>query len=293
MRFQYVFPFLFLLAISLPRTGEAGRLGICKRCVTDSGIVAHLWTMSPNSFNFCESKQMNDGGDGDPRICDGNAGVARKGSQNDPFNICNYGNPTHQIWIGGENGDLIVVGNDFASGRFIPLRDGEDLNCGEDVKSSSGISAVRFGRRRDLLNIYAKDASGTITEHHFRLQDGRDHGFEVGLQFVARRYGRRGDLIAAYGVNPDGTITEHHERIQDGRDHSITIFNATDFGVTYGRNNDVRGRFCFSGGKWKVFLGRRDGGFPSSCEPPPPPPPEPYVPRPGIDYTTPEHPILH
>lgn len=260
-----------LFMLSLVSTAYAGRLGSCVRCVTDSGIEAHLWSMGDNNKRtFCSGKNMNFGGDGQPSSCDSTAGVLRKGSQNDPFNRCTHGNPAHEIWVGGEQNDLIVIGDTFASGEFIGMRDGQDLSCGKDIKSSQTISAVRYGRHRDILDVYARGSSGNFIRNIYRIQDGRDQEFQVGATYVVRRYGRKGDLIAMYGAKADGGIVQHSARIQDGEEHALTVLTATDFGVTYGRNDDVRGRFCFANGGWKQVLGWRDGNFPPSCNPPKP-----------------------
>lgn len=257
----------FAVMIGMVTPVNAGRLGQCVRCVANSGASFHLWTMQSGSLLYCEQRGLNSGGDGDPLLCDATAQVGRRGPQNDPFNRCTAGSPNHQVWIGGENNDLIVVGASLQAGTLYRLQDGEDLGCGSDVQSSRYITAVRYGERRDILDIFAVRRDQSIRRETFRIQDGRDQPFLVAGNYVARLVGVYRDIVVMYGFHDRSEIISHQVRIQDGRDHTIVPLSgsATDFGLVYGNHDDVRVRFCFSNGRWRQSAESRNGSFPDRC----------------------------
>jgi len=247
------------LVITLSSTmATSGRLGSCKKCVKD-GLESHLWSMNHiGTSTFCSANGWKDGGDGNPRLCDASAGVIRLGGQNDPFSPCGS-----LAWIGGEKNGLIAVGSAKTSQAFM-IRDGENLNCGRDVKQSSNIVAVRHGRLRDIMRIYTRDKDGKYLEHIKNNRDGNNNEFQVGHRYVVRRTGRRGDLIWAYGVTDSGDIVEHYDPIRDGANYPLHILSETDFGVTFGRNHDLSARYCFNGSSWNVKK-VRSRTMPSTC----------------------------
>lgn len=261
---------VFLMIVSLfafSTALEAGRLGSCKRCVTNSGIEAHLWT-NGGTFQFCEGQNMNDGGDGNTTLCDAQAGIFRLRATNDPFWKCGTNASNHTIWIGGENADLIVVGksaNDINAGTFYRLQDGDEYRCGLDVASGSNFSVVKYGKNRDLLDIYVHDGNNGFARTTDNIFDGKWHAIEVGSNFVARLYGNNKDIIKLYGVRSNGKIEVKAAGIFDGRGHILHKLGPTMAGLTYGRNKDIRVTYCFTGSHWRYGYAGIGAAYTKSC----------------------------
>ena len=252
---------------------EAGKLGQCKRCVNDNGIEAHLWTRDHlHNLGFCQSLGMNDGGDGDPALCDYQAGVSRWTETNDPFSRCATNASNHSAWIGGEKDDLIVLSpeqdNLNADGaEDFRVQDGDGYRCRLDFASGQNFTALKFGERRDLINIYTHAGSGVFVEKvQDRLQNGKYHAMEVGENFVAVLFGNHKDIIKLYGVKDDGEIVITQKFVNDGRDHTLTKLSSTDVGLIYGRNDDIRMRYCFTGEKWRIGYRGIKQPFAQACD---------------------------
>ncbi len=258
---------------------NAGRLGVCYKCeysVYGQTLEVYNWSGENTvGSNLDITGRAKCGGGATPantsrapaQLCDANAGILRW-SNNDPFDPpCSNDSGNHKFHLGGENMDLVVVveqGDDFRSGTFYRVQDGLNFSCGNDVHGGSNFSSLRYGRLRDLLDIYVVQSDGVV-RHTYRIQDGQQHQVVSTPTSVGRVYGRSRDVITLYHVGPDGSITTlDGVRIRDGAGYALHPLG-NDFGVVYGNNHDVRGRFCFENGAWKQQLGSRNGSFPASC----------------------------
>lgn len=263
---------------------HAGRLGVCYKCEYESyGQILEVYSWSGEDVigtNLDITGRVKCGGGQVPKNvsrapaarCDATAGIMRW-SNNDPFDpACSNGAGNHKFHLGGENLDLVVIveeGGTFRSGTFYRVQDGKDYSCGGDVAGGSNFSTLRYGRYRDLLDIFVVTESG-VKRNSYRIQDGRRHQVVSTPTSVGRLYGVNKDVITLYHVGSDGNITALNSvRIKDGRGYALHPLG-NDIGVVYGRNHDVRGRFCFENGAWKQLLGSRNGRFPESCTPAPP-----------------------
>lgn len=241
----------------------AGKLGVCKRCVTDSGIEAHMWTRDHiSTLGFCASFGMNDGGDGNPTSCDAQAGIVRWKGTNDPFSKCSTNASNHSAWIGGERDDLIVLSPDASNlndpkAEFFRVQDGDGYRCRLDFASGTNFSTLKYGENRDLINIYIQGGDNVFTlKIRDRLQNGKFHALEVGENFSAVLYGNNKDILRLYGIKPNGQIVVQAHFVNDGRNHILQKLSKTDAGLIYGRNKDIRVRYCFTGEKWRYgYLG--------------------------------------
>lgn len=261
---------VFALGVMLAFTAGpafAGKLGQCKRCVTDSGIEAHLWSKGA-SFGFCQSLGLNDGGDGNTTLCDAQAGIHRWQPTNDPFSRCATNKTDgHTAWVGGEKDDLVVISptTNLNDGNFFRVQDGERYRCGLDMASGTNFTALKFGNYRDLLNIYVRNSSGDFYPRiQDRLQDGRYHALEVVEDAAALLMGNNKDILRLYGVKSNGQIVVRAALINDGRGHILNKLG-NDFGLTYGRNKDIRVRYCFTGTKWRYGYNGIGAPYPNSC----------------------------
>ncbi|MEL6652958.1 MAG: hypothetical protein AAFQ87_19320, partial [Bacteroidota bacterium] len=312
--------FLRLLALLLvaaaivtfnPSDTRAGRLGVCYKCEYEAyGQTLEVYNWSGANVGALATKpgvaldisgRAKCGGGATPKntsrapahLCDAAAGILRW-SNNDPFDPpCPNGSGNHEFRLGGENMDLVVVvenGDTFRSGTFFRVQDGKNYSCSRDVGGGRTFSSLRYGRYRDLFDIYVVKEDG-VHRNSYRIQDGKNHQIVSTPTSVGRLYGENRDVITLYHIAPSGTVTTlDGVRIKDGRGYALHPLG-NDIGVIYGRKHDVRGRFCFESGAWKQLLGSRDGSFPASCNPPTPKK-ETYVPKPGIDYTDKDNPIL-
>ena len=247
----------------------AGKLGVCKRCVSESNIEAHLWTRGDGSLGFCSGHNMNDGGDGDPRLCDVQAGVSRFGPQNDPFWRCGINASSHGAWVGGENDDLVVLSpdsNDIRGGTLYRIQDGDGYRCGPDFASGDNFSILKRGENRDVIDLWISDGQGGFRQETDRLQDGEFHALIAGQNYAAVLYGNNKDILRIYGISSDGAVIEKAQLIDNGQDHTIHKLSDTDFGITYGENNDVRLRFCFTGTKWRTGYLGIDQPYKNTCD---------------------------
>lgn len=262
------FALLFTMCLTAGPAFADGKLGVCKRCVTESGIVANIWTRGDPSLGFCQGLNMSDGDRGDPLLCDAQAGVYRFGSMNDPFFPCGINSSNHGAWIGGENDDLVVLSpdpDDIGAGKLYRIEDGKGYRCGPDFVSGSNFSILKRGNYRDVVDLWVSDGSGSFRQETDRLQNGRYHALIAGQNYAAVLYGENKDILRIYGIRPNGTVDERANFINDGKQHTITKFSDTDFGITYGQNNDIRVRFCFNGQKWQTgYLGIKQP-FAKSC----------------------------
>lgn len=254
----FLFAFLAIMVIA-QGPAHAGKLGVCKRCVTDSNIEAHLWTRGDGSLGFCSGLNMNDGGDGDPLLCDAQAGVVRFGQQNDPFWRCGINASSHGAWVGGENDDLVALSPEYdniRAGKIYRVQDGDGYRCGLDFVSGDNFSILKRGKNRDVIDLWVSDGQGGFRQDTDRLQDGKFHALIAGKNYAAVLYGQNKDILRIYGIRANGSVIEKAKLINDGREHTIHKLSDTDFGITYGQNDDVRLRFCFTGSKWQTgYLG--------------------------------------
>ncbi len=297
--------FSIALMVSIASAAQAGRLGVCYRCefkVHGQTLETYSWSGATGSgatkpglaLDILNRTKCGGGAVPDKvsrapaHKCDAAAGIIRW-TNNDPFDpVCQNGGENHDFHIGGENLDLVVVveqGDTFRSGSFYRVQDGKGYSCSNDVAGGSNFSTLRYGRNRDLLDIYVVTDDG-VARNQYRIEDGTNHAVVTTPSMVGRLYGRNKDVISLYNVASDGTISVLGGiRIKDGTGYSLTALG-NDIGVTYGNNHDVRGRFCYEQGAWKQYLGSRDGSFPPSCDPLPPAD-QPYTLKPGIDFLRP------
>ncbi|WP_156884468.1 hypothetical protein [Stappia stellulata] len=232
-----------------PLSSHAGRLGKCVKCASDAGPQIDTWDMG-NPLGGCGL--MATGGDGDPRLCDANMGIVRGGPMNDPFWQCSTGSSSFTTWIGGEDKDLIIVGEDksnISSGTFYRIQDGDEYDCGVDVFTGKNHTVVRYGRDNDIFDIFTKKPDG-FSRNTYRIEDGDGHGLVSGDNVVGRLYGNHKDIIALYGISDDGTVSEWRRGFFDGRFHGMELLGPSDVGLIYGNDNDIRVRFCFDGKSW-------------------------------------------
>lgn len=282
-----IFIAFFVIFLAIAGHANAGRLGVCYKCeykVYGQILETYNWSGATGAgatkpgVALDISGRTKCGGGATPdkvsrapaQLCDAAAGILRW-SNNDPFDPpCSNGSGNHKFHLGGENMDLVVVieqGDDFRSGTFYRVQDGERYSCGDDVRGGMNFSTLRYGRNRDLLDIYVVRDDG-VHRHTYRIQDGAHHQIVSTPTSVGRVYGRNRDVITLYHVGADGSITTlDGVRIRDGGGYALHPLG-NDIGVVYGRKHDVRGRFCFESGAWKQLLGSRDGSFPASCSPP-------------------------
>lgn len=198
-----------------------------------------------------------------------NAQAFRNGATNDPFWKCDTGGNRHEVWIGGENRDLIVLGelgSSVSSGVLFRVQDGHGYVCGSDVVSGQNFTALRYGNRRDIVDIFIHSGSNRFQRNTDRIHDGRKHGMVVGQNYVARLYGNHKDILKLYGIKSDGTIVTKARFINDGREHILKWLSSTDVGLTYGRNKDINVRFCFDGKRWLTGYIGIGHGFKAKCD---------------------------
>ena len=265
----------------IPQQAEAGRLGVCYECTRSNGQKYHFWSgenvigTSQALINAAKCRGLHDIEHverGEPRLCDATDGILRYGSQNDPFDLCPTQSSNHRAWIGGENGDLILLqANSGGDYQFFGLRDGRNLQCGVDVASGRNFTAVRHGENRDIVDIYVYLGNGKFDRHTDRIQDGRDHKLVVNTTYAARLYGRAKDILKLYGMSSAGAIRTYAQGIFDGQNHELHALTARDVGVVYGNNKDIRWRFCFDESRWNVGAPAGIGApFAQSCNRPAP-----------------------
>lgn len=189
----------------------------------------------------------------------------------DTFDPCSNSGSNYTAWIGGRKEDLLVIsraGRPVHEGTLHRIQDGGKLKCEADVFPRKDFLAVRYGRKRDILDVFLRRSGVKFTRKVFRIQDGNNHGVVVTSRSIGRLYGENRDVISLYGIGEGGLIgLLNGVRIKDGTNYSLVPLG-DDIGVVYGRKKDVRGRFCFVDGAWRRRLGSRDGSFPESCDPP-------------------------
>ncbi|UWQ31628.1 hypothetical protein K3555_13600 [Leisingera sp. M527] len=269
---------IWMLGLSGIPTFADGRLGVCYKCVRGDGVVFHLWS-ERTVFSFPDLKAGKCRGLSNIQhterapsaLCDATDNILRWRATNDPFFQCTSGGSDHVAWLGGENLDLVALAksfDDFHQGSFYRVQDGEEYSCGRDFVSGRNFTALRYGRNRDILDIFIHNGNGEFSRHTDRIQDGRQHRVVVGQNFVARVYGRNRDIVKLYGITDDGSIISKARLIADGRGHILHVLSGSDVGVIYGRNKDIRVRFCFEGGVWRTGYIGIGHPFRNSCDSP-------------------------
>ncbi|SDU19113.1 hypothetical protein [Stappia sp. ES.058] len=256
---------LAAFVISTNAPAEAGRLGKCVKCVSNAGPAIDTWDMG-NPLGGCGL--LNSGGDGIPALCDANMGIVRGGPLNDPFWRCSTRSSRFNTWIGGEDKDLIIVGDDqsdISKGTLFRIQDGDEYDCEVDVFTGRNHSVLRYGKDNDIFDIFTRNSTGFV-RHTYRIEDGQGHGIVSGDNIVGRLYGRHKDILALYGIADDGTVTEWRRGFFDGRGQGMELLGPSDIGLVYGNDNDIRVRFCFDGQTWKfgphIGFGQP---FPATC----------------------------
>lgn len=268
-----VFRFVGLSAIALlglggPDPAEAGRLGVCYECKAD-GVPTPYYRWGgkgplPRQCGALSGSKKR----APAHLCDAAEGIVRWSGTNDPFWKCQTGTSDHTAWLGGENKDLVVLGLDASNinaGAFFRIQDGREYRCGIDFASGRNFSALRYGRKRDLLDIFTHDSKRTFTRTTYRIQDGAQHHVVFGDNYVARLYGRNKDILALYGITSKGEIVVKAHFVNDGRHHILEKLNGTDVGLTYGRKKDIRVRYCFDGQVWHTGYIGIGHGFRDRC----------------------------
>lgn len=260
---------LLFIASTAPLSNEAnaGRLGVCYECRAE-GIPGSYYRWSNNNVFTGACGALNGSHQRAPsQLCDAAAGIVRYSPTNDPFWKCKTGQSDHNAWIGGENRDLIVLGSsdDINNGVFYRIQDGKEYSCGGDFGSGANFSALRYGRNRDIVDIFTHNGQGTWTRWTYRNQDGSNHDFVIGSNYVARLYGRNKDIIALYGIKAGEDIIAKARLIADGRGHILRKLSNTSVGLTYGRNKDINVRYCFDGSTWRTGYIGIGHGFRADC----------------------------
>ncbi|OLP74744.1 hypothetical protein AK812_SmicGene45636 [Symbiodinium microadriaticum] len=184
------------------------------------------------------------GGDGIPQICDANDGIVRGGSMNDPFWHCKTAASGFSTWIGGEDKDLIIVGedpNDISKGTFFRIQDGEEYDCGVDVFTGQNHTVLRYGKDNDIFDIFTRTGNG-FERYTDRIHDGQGHGIVSGINVVGRLYGRHRDILAIYGITENGQVVKWARGFFDGQFHGMELLGSSDIGLIYGNDDDIRVR---------------------------------------------------
>lgn len=245
---------------------SAERLGVCIKCKTEYGNEVQFWTTDIILELACPVGSYSGGGD--PIQCDNREGIFRYKETNDPFRKCTSSPSNHEVWIGGENNDLLAFsnpGNELASGGFHRIQDGEEFTCREDVQQGDRFTALRFGKRRDLINIYVRDGEKS---HDFSVSipDGYSHSMKSGAEFVAVMAGEHKDQLHLFGVASDGKIVRYSEFVNDGRYHDLQVLTGNSVGVLAGQNSDMRRTYCFTNDQWsRAMPAGVNQPFPPRC----------------------------
>jgi hypothetical protein len=186
-------------------------------------------------------------------MCDAQTGILQYAPTNDRFTQCVTNASDHEAWIGGENDDLLILttkSRNINAGSFYRLENGRNFKCGYDVVSGSNFTALRHGQNRDIISLFRNDGSGKFAGTTYTRQDGRGHAIIAGSNYVAILYGQNKDIVELFGITANGRVIRKVNLINDGVEHKIEPLGKTDFGITYGRNDDIRLRLCFTGARW-------------------------------------------
>ncbi|TCS46623.1 hypothetical protein EDD52_1672 [Primorskyibacter sedentarius] len=243
----------FTVAVVTATSAEA-----CRRCQSDAGVILDL-----PSCGFWQDK-----GQGDTATCEAN----RRAAEADSFNLCGAASRQRNVFIGGRNNDLLRIGkkgdSNWKNAFFVRIQDGKNYSCGGDVQSGDTFTAVMRGRHRDVLDIFRYKGADSYIRITDRIHDGRGQRYVAGANYIARVYGNHGDIVKLYGFQSNGNIVQKARLIADGRGHGLTRLSETDVGITYGRNKDIRVRFCFDGTRWKTGYIGIGHPFKPNCDTP-------------------------
>ncbi len=109
-------------------------------------------------------------------------------------NVCDIGQI--RIILTGQHDNIVWIG--FPNGATIDesIYDGEWYKCGKDV-TSNGINlvGVRYGRKRDVHNLYGLTDSGEVVKKNIRIHNGTQHEVSIQGNQYHIVYGRKKDLL--------------------------------------------------------------------------------------------------